>query len=176
MKNRWLDFAEGYHNAFRVIGNVMTWGSFLLIVVTATVIQGFPNGFILGVILGGVLSLLMWWSFRKRYHEAVRAREKLYSSTTGQRAIVRPGSLRGWAIFTIMGLGIISFLVISTCAVNSCKNDPVRPGIFFILIGTSIAIEKLFYEERIKGKYAPAAFIFLFILAIFLIERVISAR
>ncbi len=174
MKNKRFDFLKAYHDAFRVLGYIITWGGFLLIVAGATVAQGFPNGFIVGLVVGSLFAFVSWLRFRNSYNNAVEAREKLLAYSQGHREVFNASKQVNYAILSSVVIGLLALLLLGSCFVYSCKNELVRPRIIFILIGLSIAIQQLFWKERVKGKSAIIALIALAILVIFLLGKVFS--
>ncbi len=84
MNNKWYDFLVSFHKVFKVFGYIITWGGFILIVVGATRVQGFPNGFIVGVVMGSLFAFVSWLGFRNSYNKAVKARESLLADPQGQ--------------------------------------------------------------------------------------------
>ncbi len=103
MKNKWYDFLKSFHSAYKILGYIITWGGFLLIIIGATKAQGFPNGFIVGLVMGSLFAFVSWLRFRNSYNNAVEAREKLLTDSQGQR-------IRGRA--AIVALVVLAILVI----------------------------------------------------------------
>ncbi len=112
MKNKWYDFLKSFHSAFKILGYVITWGGFLLIVIGVTKVQGFPNGFIGGLVIGSLFAFVSWLRFRNTYNDAVEARERLLTDSQGQK-------IRGRAaILVLVVLAIlVLFLLVKVLAV-----------------------------------------------------------
>lgn len=174
MKNKWFEFLETYHNAFKVLGYIITWGGFLLIVVMATGAQGFPNGLIAGLVFGSLFAFVSWLRFRTSYNNAVGAREKLIAYSQGHTEILNSSQQVGYSILSSIVIGWLGLLLVGSCFVYSCKNELIRPRLIFILIGLAIAIEQLFRKERVKGKLAIIALVVLAILVMILLGKVFS--
>lgn len=174
MKNKWFDFLEFYHDAFRVLGYFITWGGFLLMVLVATLAQGFPDGFITGLVVGSLFAFVSSLRFRNSHNRAVEAREKLYAYSQGDKEVLNSSGQVTYAISSCIVIGLLALLLYGSCYVYSCKNELIRHRIIFILIGLTIAIEQLFRKERVKGKSAIIALVVLAILVIFLLGKVFS--
>jgi hypothetical protein len=174
MKSKWFRFLKGYHNTFKNLGHIITWGGFLFIVIMATVVQGIPNGLIVGLIVGSLFAFASRLGFRKSYNGAEEARKKLFAYSQGHKEVFNTSKQAAYSIMTSMVIGVLALLVLAPCLMDSCKNELVRTQIFFILIGLSIAVEQLFRKERVKGKSAIIALIGLAILVIFLLGKVFS--
>ena len=174
MKNKWFDFLESYHNAFRVLGHILTWGGFLLIVIVATIAQGFPNGFVTGLVVGSLFAFIGWLRFRNSYNNAVEAREKLAAYSQGHKEVFNTSKQATYAILSSMVIGVLALLLLGSCFVYSCKNELIRTQLFFLLIGLSIAIQQLFWKERVKGKSVFIALGLLGVLVIFLLGKIFS--
>ena len=172
MKNKWIETLEAYHNIIRVLGRVITWGGFLLILIAATISQGFPDGFLIGLIVGTIFAFASWFGFHNADRNAVEAREKLLAYAQGQKEVFRSSKQALIAIWAIQLIGLLGLILVASCYFYTCKTDLVRPQIIFIMIGLSIIIEQLFRKERLKGKPALIALAMLAALTIFLIGKV----
>jgi len=174
MKDKWFRFLEGYHNTFKTLGHITTWGGFLFIVVLATIAQGFPDGLIVGLFVGSLFAFLSWLGFRKSYNDAVEAREKLLAYSQGHKEVFRLSKQVTYSILASMIIGVLALLILASCAMYSCQNELVRPRLVFILIGLSIAVQQLFWKERVKGKSAITTLIVLVMFVLFLLGKVFS--
>ena len=174
MKNKWFDFLESYHNALRVLGHIITWGGFLLIVIGATIVQGFPDGFIVGLVVGSLFAFVCWLRFRNSYNNAVEAREKLSAYSQGNKEVFNTNKQVTYSILSNMVIGLFALLLLGSCFFYSCKTEVVRPRLIFLLIGLSIAIQQLFWKERVKGNSAIIALGVLAVLVIFLLGKIFS--
>lgn len=106
MKNKWYDFLKSFHSAFKILGSIITWGGFLLIIIGATKAQGFPNGFIAGLVMGSLFAFVSWLGFRNSYNKAVEAREGLLVYPQGQRIRTRA------AVIALVVLTILIILLL----------------------------------------------------------------
>jgi uncharacterized membrane protein len=128
----------------------------------------------LGLFLGSLFAFVSWLGFRKSYDEAVEAREKLFSYSQGNKEVLKSSKQVTYSILALIIIGLLALLMLASCAMYSCKNELVRPRIIFILIGLSLAVEQLFWKERVKGRSAIATLIMLAILVIFLLGKVFA--
>ncbi len=174
MKSKWFQFLEGFHDIFKILGYVITWGGFLFMVIIATLAQGFPNGFILGLCVGSLFAFVSWLGFRKSNNDAAKAREKLYAYSQGHKEVFNSSNQVTYSFLASIVIGMLAIAIMASCEVYSFKNEPVRPQIFFILIGLSIAVHQLFGKERVRGKPAMVALVALTILVTFLFGKVFS--
>jgi len=171
---KWIDLLETYHNAFRVLDYVIACGGFLFIVVAATISQGFPKGFIVGLVIGSLFVLVNWLIFRTSYNRAVEAREKLAAYSQGHTEVFNTSKQVTYAVTGSIIIGLLGLLLLGSCLIYSCKTDLIRPRLLFLLIGVSIAVQQLFWKERVKGKAAIIALGMLVVLVVFLIGKIFS--
>lgn len=173
-KKRVIRVLEGFHNSYKIMGNILTWGGFFLIIVIATMVQGFPNGFLGGLIVGSLYAIMAGFGYRITYRDAVSARENLAVLAKGQKNVLVTSRQSTFALLAEMFLGVIGLLLVLSCFFSPCKDDPIRGRLFFILIGLVFGIDQLIRRERVKGKLAIVVVVLLGSLTIYLIGKVFS--
>jgi len=145
-----------------------------LLVIGATIVQGFPNGFIVGLVVGSLFAFVGRLSFRNSYNNAVGARKKLAAYSQGNTEVFNTSKQASYSILSIIVIGMFVLLLLGSCIFYSCKTELVRPQLIFLLIGLSIAIQQLFWKERVKGKSGIIALGVLAILVIFFLGKIFS--
>lgn len=158
MSDKFFRFLEMYHRAYKWFMWVMILGSFLGIVIISTYAQGFPEGFLLGLLMGTIVAGFVWWRLSTSIKRAEAAREELRALATGQKQRQPTTRQETFALLGLFLTGLIALLLILSCMFYSCQTDYARVQIAFLLIGLSIVIDRVFREQRVKGQAALILF------------------
>jgi hypothetical protein len=176
MNDKFFRFLEKFHKFLKIIGYIVSLGGFLLIVVAATISQGFPNGFLGGLVFGSIFALLSWLGFRLDYKRAVEARKKLQAYYQGQTDVFAQSKQATYVIIGIVAVsGLVLFLLAAREISSGGINNIITIMILF-LIGAVIASETLFRQGKEKRRAATLSLISLAAIVILLVVKVLFYR
>ncbi len=157
------------------IHNALALGCFLLFVISATIIFGFPNGFLGGLIFGALFALIMRLCLWINDSILAQINEKLLAYSLGQDDAFTPSKK---AIYAILGIlvvcGLACLLEISGELFPGSNN--IITAIIFILIGFAVASETLFRQGRVKRRAATLSLISLAAIVILLVVKMLFFR
>lgn len=153
---------------------VLIVGGFLGMVIISTYAQGFPEGFLLGLLMGTLWAGLSWWRLSTSIKRAKAAGEKLRAFATGRKRRQPTTRQETLALLGLLLTGLIALLLILSCMFYSCQTNYARVQIAFVLIGLAIIIDRVFREQRVKGKAALILFGGVMLATLFILGRILK--
>jgi len=140
---------------------------FIVAVVAGTISRKFPDGFILGLLLGIILTAFFWFLFGydiRRAKTAYKQFPVLFSQIkqarqNKARGIVDPRQpkydLQDWlSLLSIFVCCFAAMMLLMPWWAHTLKEDIPRAVAFWVLIGCAMISDQLFRKRRVTGKTA----------------------